>query len=108
MYRLQAGLFTTAWHRDSISPDTDTAYGQLLRRMPVTDDPNTRYGLAAPDEALRAALRVRNRVRKLLRIDVYALSSDGHVRGINVARNHLHEPGDRGTLTTCLRDDAAR
>ena len=54
-------LFTTAWHRDSISPDTDTAYGQLLRRMPVTDDPNTRYGLAAPDEALRAALRVKSR-----------------------------------------------
>jgi hypothetical protein len=65
--------------------------------MPVTDDPNTRYGLVVPHEALRAALRVDNRVRKLLRIDVYAVSSDGQVRAITGAGNQLHELGDRGT-----------
>jgi hypothetical protein len=66
-------------HRDSISTDTDTAYGQLLRRMPVTDDRS---------------------------IDVYTVSSDGQVRPITGAGNQLHELGDRATpLATGLRSE---
>jgi len=40
-------------------------------------------------------------VRTLLRIDVYAVFSDGEVRAITGTGKHLHQPGDRGTpLTT--------
>lgn len=66
-------------HRDSVSTDSDTAYGQLLRRMPSIDDPAVRYGLVVPDESIRAALRVDPRVRELLRIDVFAVTPDGTV-----------------------------
>lgn len=59
--------------------DVDTAYGQLLRRMPAADRPNDRYALVVPTEALTAALRVPSRVRALLRIDVFAVSQDGTV-----------------------------
>ena len=43
--------------------DLDTAYGQLLRRMPVEDDPAIRFGLVVRDEprSIRAALRVEQR-----------------------------------------------
>jgi hypothetical protein len=74
--------------------------------LPATDDPSIRYGLVVPDEALRVALRVDNRVRELLRIDVYAVSSDGQVRAISSAGNHRHELRDRGTpLATSLRGE---
>jgi hypothetical protein len=36
-----------------------------------------------PDEALAAALRVPRRVRDLLRISVYSVSSDGSVRRVD-------------------------
>ncbi len=59
--------------------DIDTAYGQLLRRMPAEDEPAGRYAVVVPAEALRAAERVPRRLRKLLRIDIYAVDSDGVV-----------------------------
>ena len=62
----------------------DTLYGQLLRRMPAEeiDDPNTRFAVVVPTGAEAAALRVPRRVRDLLRIDVYAVSDDGHVERV--------------------------
>ena len=57
----------------------DTLYGQLLRRMPAEDDPNTRFAVVIPTGAEAAALRVPRRVRDVLRIDVYAVSDDGQV-----------------------------
>jgi hypothetical protein len=66
------------------APDTDcdTAYGQLLRRMPADDSQASRYGLVIRDEprSVRAALRVPAGVRALLRITVYAVADDRRVR----------------------------
>src|SRR3954463_12609870 len=62
----------------------DTLYGQLLRRMPAEEvgDANTRFAVVIPAGAEAAALRVPRRVRDLLRIDIYAVSDDGHVRSV--------------------------
>jgi hypothetical protein len=57
----------------------DTLYGQLLRRMPAEEDPNTKFAVVIPTGAEAAALRVPRRVRDVLRIDVYAVSDDGQV-----------------------------
>jgi hypothetical protein len=38
--------------------DVDTAYGQLLRRMPAKDEPTARYAVVVPTEALRFVERV--------------------------------------------------
>ena len=57
----------------------DSMYGQLLRRMPAEDDPNTRFAVVVPTGAEAAALRVEKRVRDVLRIDVYAVSDEGDV-----------------------------
>ena len=57
----------------------DSLYGQLLRRMPAEDDPNTRFAVVIPTGAEAAALRVPRRVRDLLRIDIYAVSDEGQV-----------------------------
>lgn len=54
-------------------------YGQLLRRMPITDDPNARFAVVVPTRARIAALRVPAPVRALLRIDVYVVDDDGQV-----------------------------
>lgn len=43
--------------------DTDTAYGQLLRRMPPEEVGEARFGIVVPTEAKNAALRVPQRVR---------------------------------------------
>jgi hypothetical protein len=59
--------------------DVDTAYGQLLRRMPTEEEPAARYAVVVPTEALRFAERVPPGVRQLLRIDVYAVDSGGAV-----------------------------
>ncbi|MFJ2889137.1 hypothetical protein ACIO53_24130 [Streptomyces sp. NPDC087305] len=59
--------------------DADIAYGQLLRRM--TDDrPTTRYALVLPTSSAKAAERVPPYIRQLLRIDLYEVSDDNHVR----------------------------
>jgi hypothetical protein len=59
----------------------DTLYGQLLRRMLPEEvgDPTTSFAVVIPTSAEDAALRVPRRVRDVLRIDVYAVSDDGHV-----------------------------
>lgn len=62
--------------------DIDTAYGQLLRRVP-DDVEHVRLALVVPDwpPAVRAALRVPAAVRDRLGIDVYVVSQDGTVAG---------------------------
>jgi hypothetical protein len=54
-------------------------YGQILRRMPLADDPVGRFAVVVPEEGLKAALRVPQRVRELLRIEVYTVNERGHV-----------------------------
>lgn len=58
--------------------DVDTAYGQLLRRMPL-EVSDARFALVVPAGALLAALRVPTRVREQLRLDVYGVADDGTV-----------------------------
>jgi hypothetical protein len=62
--------------------DFDTAYGQLLRRMPTEDDPKVTFCLVMRDEprSIRAAQRVNERVCALLRITLYAVDENGAVR----------------------------
>jgi hypothetical protein len=60
--------------------DVDTAYGQLLRRMPETTQERLRYALVVPEETRSAALRVPARVRELLGIEVFAVDQAGTVR----------------------------
>jgi hypothetical protein len=57
--------------------DTDTMFGQLLRRM--TPDPTDRYAVVIPTSALQAALRVPQHVRELLRIEVFGVDESGAV-----------------------------
>jgi hypothetical protein len=59
--------------------DVDTAYGQLLRRIPAEEEPAARYAMVVPTEALRFTERVPRRVRQLLRLDIYAVDSGGAV-----------------------------
>jgi hypothetical protein len=60
----------------------DILYGQLLRRMIEEDDPSTRYGAVVRDDpqGVSAVLRVPMWVRDRLRIDVYAVGTDGLTR----------------------------
>jgi hypothetical protein len=62
--------------------DVDTAFGQVIRRMPADDDPAALFALVVRDEpkSVRAAVRVPIRARRLLRITVFAVSDDGAVR----------------------------
>ncbi|WP_406175884.1 hypothetical protein [Streptomyces sp. NBC_00996] len=59
--------------------DADIAYGQLLRRM-TSESPDIRYALVVPSSSVKAVERVPLHVRRLLRIDVYEVSDDNHVR----------------------------
>lgn len=59
--------------------DADIAYGQLLRPM-TSDHPDARYALVVPASSARAAERVPSQVRRLLRIDLYEVTDDNHVR----------------------------
>lgn len=63
--------------------DVDTMYGQLLRRMPLkVDDEASSFVVVVPTgSAERAALRVPERVRALLRIAVYAVNEEDQVAG---------------------------
>jgi len=62
-----------------IGLDVDTMYGQILRRMPIGEDPNGRFAVVVPSGACAAALRVSQRVRELLRIEVYCVDEQGEV-----------------------------
>lgn len=61
--------------------DVDTLYGQLLRRMPETNDPTARWIVGVPTEMIPHALRVPSRIRQTLRIDVYEVDADGRISG---------------------------
>jgi len=62
--------------------DADIAYGQLLRRMDLTDS-SVRYAIVVPTSSERAALRVPRAVREALRVSVYVVSGDGEVRAVD-------------------------
>lgn len=64
--------------------DIDTAYGQLLRRFPADDSELDTFALVVRDEprSVRAAVRVPARIRRLLRIALFAVSDDGAVRSL--------------------------
>lgn len=53
-------------------------YGQLVRRMQPSEA-QARYAVVVPLSTLRTALRVPDWVRERLKIDVYAVDSDGGV-----------------------------
>lgn len=65
-----------------IGTDCDVLYGQLLRRMTVTNDPTVRFAAVVRDDARsgRAVTRVPAEVRAVLKIDIYAVAHDGGVR----------------------------
>ena len=67
---------------ESLGLDVDTLYGQLLRRMPSEDDPGLRFAVVVPEEGVNSARRVVDRVRDLLKIDIFAVSESGDVRRI--------------------------
>lgn len=60
----------------------DTMYGQLLRRMPTTDDRKVRFGVVVPTDARTEALRVPEAVRAVLNVDIYAVDEHGGVEAI--------------------------
>lgn len=63
----------------AIGLDIDTLYGQLLRRMPLAEDPVARYAVVVPSEGVMAARRVPRRVRETLRIELYMVDEGGAV-----------------------------
>lgn len=60
--------------------DVDILYGQLLRRMPEETVGHARFAVVVPAEAIRATLRVNRRIRELLRIEIYEVSSNDLVQ----------------------------
>jgi hypothetical protein len=67
----------------AIGLDIDTLYGQLLRRMPIAEDPDARFAVVVPEVGRSSATRVPTRVRELLRIDVYTVDENGSVTCID-------------------------
>lgn len=65
----------------AMGTDVDTMYGQILRRMPLADDPAARFAVVVPTRAQGAALRVPARVRAFLRLEVFVVADDGTVSG---------------------------
>lgn len=77
-------LYAEAKGRTSaLGLDVDTMYGQLLRRMPLLDDPVGSFAVVVPTEAVKAALRVPPRVREALRVRVFAVDEDGGVAEVS-------------------------
>lgn len=68
-------------HTAAIGTDVDTMYGQILRRMPLAEDPAARFAVVVPTRAEQAALRVSPRVRALLTIEVFVVDEGGAVSG---------------------------
>jgi hypothetical protein len=54
--------------------------GQILREYPDRRSKSEIYAVVLPDAALKAALRVPQRVRAMLKIHVYTVSKNGRVR----------------------------
>lgn len=67
-------------HTAAAGTDADTMYGQVLRRMTDVDDLHARFAVVVPTSAVQYALRVPARVRQLLRLEVFTVDVDGHVR----------------------------
>ena len=64
---------------EAIGLEVDTLYGQLLRRVPE-DGSSSALGVVVPEKAVAAALRVPQWMRDRLRVHVWAVSDDNHVR----------------------------
>ncbi|MFI6932534.1 hypothetical protein [Streptomyces sp. NPDC050287] len=62
--------------------DADIAYGQLLRRM-TSASADIRYALVVPTSSVKAAERVPEHVRRLLRIGLYEVTDDNQVRPLS-------------------------
>lgn len=62
--------------------DTDTAYGQLLRRMGTEPEPSTRYVLVVPESLRGKAERVSAHVREVLDVEVWLVPDDGPPYGV--------------------------
>jgi hypothetical protein len=65
----------------AIGTDVDTMYGQILRRMPLAENPAARFAVVVPTRAEQAALRVPPRVRALLSVEVFVVEDNGTVSG---------------------------
>jgi hypothetical protein len=63
----------------AIGLDVDTMYGQILRRMPLAEDPSYRFAVIVPTRSKSAVMRVPKRTRSLLRIKVYEITAEGRV-----------------------------
>lgn len=64
-------------HTSEPGLDTDTTYGQLLRRMGASPEPGSSYALVVPAESLRSkAERVAARVREKLRIEGWLMPDE--------------------------------
>ena len=79
----------------AIGLDVDTMYGQILRRMPLKDDPKARFVVVVPEEAEAAALRVPARVRDALGIQVFVVEADNTVRASGGGMGSDLSPIDR-------------
>lgn len=67
-------------HTKDAGTDVDILYGQLLRRMPEAAVGHARFAVVVPTGAVTAALRVNERIRRMLRIEIYEVGSDDTVR----------------------------
>lgn len=75
--------------------DVDTMYGQILRRMPLKDDPDVHFAIVVPEEAEAAVLRVPPRVRDALDIRVFVVEADNTVRASGGGMGSDLDPVDR-------------
>jgi hypothetical protein len=57
----------------------DILYGQILRRIPREPRPGERYAIVVPAQAERAVLRVPDRVRAMLGLEVFVIDGAGQV-----------------------------
>lgn len=67
---------------ECIGLDVDTLYGQLLRRMSNDEVEKARFGVVVSEEGRAAALRVPERVRSILNIDVFIVSEAGEIQQV--------------------------
>ncbi|MCL3862950.1 hypothetical protein [Actinotalea sp. K2] len=81
-------------HTSEPGTDSDVLYGQLLRRMPLLDDPTARFAVVVPTPVVRHVLRVPARLRAVLHIDVYVVDDIG---GVELVEDSVSpEPARRG------------
>lgn len=66
----------------AVGLDIDTMFGQILRRMPIADDPQFRFAAVVPAEAETAVRRIPERVLQLLRVETFAVDDLGGVRRV--------------------------